>query len=373
MSDYFLADDLSGALDAAAAFHHAGRRVRVVLSPVDWTSRDHDEVIGVTTETRNAPAEVASATVLNAIAHGRAQGARLIYKKIDSTLRGPVAAELGAVAAAMPDARILFAPANPAVGRTVCDGRLLVRGVPVAETEFARDPIFPVRQSELRAFVGALGGERIVIPDTVTHADLAVCVVQLTAGGANWVPVGSGALARAVADQRARPAFLRTHQISTVAAGPILLVSGSANALNRAQAEELHGQRGVPVCELRIEDVAGTVRAAVDALGRSGSLSLVVGSARTDSGVALHAIAEAAAQIITQANVRRLFVTGGESSFAICRMLEIPALDLLAEIETGVCLAHGVGRDGDRLLAVKPGGFGGTETWVHAWDKLRVP
>ena len=29
MSDYFLADDLSGALDAAAAFHHAGRRVMV--------------------------------------------------------------------------------------------------------------------------------------------------------------------------------------------------------------------------------------------------------------------------------------------------------------------------------------------------------
>lgn len=373
MSDYFLADDLSGALDAAAAFHHAGRRMRVVLSAVDWTSRDPDEVIGVTTETRNAPAEVAAAAVRNAIAHGRAQGARLVYKKIDSTLRGPVAAELDAVAAAIPDSRILFAPANPAFGRTVRDGRLLVRGVPVTETEFARDPMSPARQSELRAFVGALGGERIVIPDTVTEADLAASVALMEAGGPNWVPVGSGALARAVADRSSRRAVPRTDVIGTVPTGPILLVSGSAHALNRAQAEQLHRQRGVPVCELRIEDVAGTVRAAVDALGRSGSLSLVVPSARIDSGVALHAIAEATAQIVAQANVRRLFVTGGESAFAICRMLEIPALDLLAEIEPGVCLAHGVGRDGDRLLAVKPGGFGGTETWVRAWDKLRAP
>ena len=108
MSDHFLADDLSGALDAAAAFHHAGRRVRVVLSTSDWTSCDPDEVSGVTTETRHASAEVASATVGRAVAYGRAQGARLVYKKIDSTLRGPVAAELEAVAAAIPDSRFFL-------------------------------------------------------------------------------------------------------------------------------------------------------------------------------------------------------------------------------------------------------------------------
>ncbi len=372
MSDYFLADDLSGALDAAAAFHHAGRRVRVVLSPVDWTSRDPDEVIGVTTETRNAPAEVASATVLNAIAHGRAQGARLIYKKIDSTLRGPVAAELGAVAAAMPDARIFFAPANPAVGRTVCDGRLLVRGVPVAETEFARDPLSPVTQSELRAHVGDLNGERVVIPDTATEADLAASVARMDAHGPNWVPVGSGALARAVADRSAHSAVPRPAVTALVAAGPILLVCGSAHPLNRTQAEELQRQRGVPVCELRIEDIAGTVHAAVDTLRSSGSLSLVVGATRTDSAVALRAIAAVAAQVISRAKVPRLFVTGGESAFAICRALEISALDLLAEIEPGVCLAQAVARDRGRLLAVKPGGFGGTDTWVRVWDKLRA-
>lgn len=243
----------------------------------------------------------------------------------------------------------------------------------MAETEFARDPMSPVRQSELRAFVGALGGERIVIPDTATAADLATSVVQMNKGGPDWVPVGPGALARAVADRSSRRAVPQTDVISTFPRGPILLVCGSAHALNRAQAEELHRQRGVPVCELRIDNIAGTVRAAVDALGRSGSLSLLVGATRTARDVDLHAIAEATAQIIAQAKVRRIFVTGGESAFAICRMQEIPALDLLAEIEPGGCLAYGVGRDGDRLLAVKPGGFGGTETWVRVWDKLPAP
>lgn len=371
MRDYLLADDLSGALDAAAAFHRAGRRVRIVWSREAWDAAAPDTFVAYTTETRNADPATAAAQVGAVIAHAQSCGGKLCFKKIDSTLRGPVAAELGAVAAAMPDARILFAPANPAVGRTVRTGCLLVRGVPVAETEFARDPLSPVHKSELRAFVGALAGDRIVIPDTATAADFAASVLRMEEGGPNWIPVGSGALARAVAERSARPAMARTDPPSTVAAGPILLVCGSAHPLNRSQAEELHRQRSVPVCELRIEDIAGTVRAAVDSLGRSGSVSLVVSATRTASSVALRAIAEATAQIIAEAKVRRLFVTGGESAFAICRALEIPALDLMAELETGVCLAQTVTREGGRLLAVKPGGFGGTATWVRVWDKLR--
>jgi uncharacterized protein YgbK (DUF1537 family) len=371
MRDYLLADDLSGALDAAAAFHRAGRRVRIVWSREAWEAAAPDTFVAYTTETRNSDPATAAAQVGAVIAHAQCLGAKLCFKKIDSTLRGPVAAELGAVAAALPEARFLFAPANPAVGRTVRVGCLLVRGVPVAETEFARDPLSPVRESALRAFVGAIVGERIVIPDTETTADFAASVVRMEAGGPNWIPVGSGALARAVAERSARPAMARNDPPATVAAGPILLVCGSAHPLNRAQAEELHRQRRVPICELRIEDIAGTVRAAVDSLGRSGSVSLVVSATRTDSSVALRAIAEATAQIVAEAKVRRLFVTGGESAFAICRALAIPALDLMAELEPGVCLAHAVTREGGRLLAVKPGGFGGTATWVRVWDTLR--
>jgi uncharacterized protein YgbK (DUF1537 family) len=147
MKDFFLADDLSGALDAAAAFHDIGRKVRVVLNADTWSLRDDDDVVAVTTETRNAAPVDAAAAVTRAITRGQGQGARLVYKKIDSTMRGPVAAELHALATALPDVRILFTPANPRVGRTVRDGVLHVHGVPVAETEFARDPVSPVRES----------------------------------------------------------------------------------------------------------------------------------------------------------------------------------------------------------------------------------
>ena len=168
MIDFFLADDLSGALDAAAAFDHAGRRVRIVLVGEAWEVEPDDDVIAVTTETRNAPPPLAAETVRRAIEHGQAKGARLVYKKIDSTLRGPVAAELGALADALPKARILFAPANPRVGRTVRDGVLLVRGTPVAETEFARDPMSPVRESAIRRLLGNSASDRVIVPDAET-------------------------------------------------------------------------------------------------------------------------------------------------------------------------------------------------------------
>ena len=372
MSDYFLADDLSGALDAAAAFHGAGRRVRVVLSAAEWTPRDPDEVVGVTTETRNASAAVAAATVAHAIARGRAHGSRLVYKKIDSTLRGPVAAELRAMVAAMPEARVLFAPANPAVGRTVRGGCLLVHGVPVAETEFAQDPTGPVQQSELRSLLGEFAAGRVVIPDSESDGDLATSVARMGEGGPNWVPVGSGAMARAVARLRATSAPARFDLSPVVATGPILMVCGSSHRVNRTQAEELRRERGVAVCELPGKDLAGTILAAGDALRSAGAASVLIGTARIDSGAALRAIADVTAAIIAGANVRRLFVTGGETAFAICRALAVSDLEFLAEIEPGVCLAHARGGDGGWLLAVKPGGFGDGRTWINAWDRLRA-
>src|SRR5688572_16595680 len=103
MTDFFLADDLSGALDAAAGFHHAGQRVIIALTPAAWPAAGANEVVGFTTESRNLSSRAAAAAVTEAIEHGRKRGGRLVYKKIDSTLRGPLGAELAALAQALPN------------------------------------------------------------------------------------------------------------------------------------------------------------------------------------------------------------------------------------------------------------------------------
>lgn len=366
MSEFFLADDLSGALDAAAGFHGAGRRVTVALTLGAW-SRDAGVVTGVTTETRNAPPEIAAATVTAAMAEGQRRGARLLYKKIDSTLRGPVVAELRAVLAALPGTRVLFCPANPAAGRTVRDGVLRVHGVPVAETEFARDPLSPVRESAIPAMLGDLAGERVTVADAETEADLAAAVAAMEQEKRPWVGVGSGALARAVARNFRREAIPPTIAAGA-ATGPILMVCASAHPGNRAQIAAVARERGVTVHEVSAREPERAVREAVGPLRAAGAAVLVFEAARTDSGAALAAMTTAATRLAELAGVRRMFITGGETAFALCGALGVRELEFGAEIEAGVALA----RSGAWWLAVKPGGFGDAGTWVRALDRLRA-
>ncbi|MBL9212179.1 MAG: hypothetical protein JNL92_17095 [Opitutaceae bacterium] len=391
MNDYFLADDLSGALDAAAAFHQAGRRVVIALDAEAWPAVGPNDVVGVTTETRNAAPDEAARVVTQAIARGRARGGRLRYKKIDSTLRGPVAAEVAALLAAWPEARVLFAPANPRVGRTVQAGRLLVRGVPVAETEFGRDPIWPVRESALRALLGPAAGPRVVIPDTATEAELRAAVAEMEAEAGPWVPVGSGALARAVESgpQSAGPAASGLPEENRRAAaaglaargaeetprvpprGPVVMIGGSAHPGNRVQAARLTAGRGVPVCEVEVTDGERTVSAALAALREYGGVSLMAPGVRMAATEALRATVAVSQQVLARGEVARVFVTGGETAFALARALGVSAFEFRAEIEAGLALARsgeGVSR---RWWAVKPGGFGDAETWVRAWDALK--
>jgi uncharacterized protein YgbK (DUF1537 family) len=371
MKEFFLADDLSGALDAAAAFHRAGRRVQVVLSPTGWIASG-DTLIGVTTETRNAAPAKAAAVVEAALACGGAQGARLVYKKIDSTLRGPVAAEIGALVRQLPGVRVLFNPANPGVGRTLRDGVLLVHGVPVSQTEYGRDPVSPVRESDVRRLLGDGPDQRIVFSDAETEADLAAAVARLAAAGDAWVAVGSGALARPVAalGARATPPGAGCIPVA-IPAGPILMLCGSAHAGNRVQAATLARERGVPVHELSVTEPAAAIAAACARLRAGDGASLVIESARRDSAEVLRALAAAAHEIIATAGVRRVFATGGETAYALCGALGISAFDFAAEIESGLSLSCAATNRGPLRFAIKPGGFGTPGTWVRAWDALR--
>lgn len=83
----------------------------------------------------------------------------LVVLRGDSTLRGHVFAESDVFAGT--DGRILFVPAFPAGGRTTIGAvhRVVVDGtaIPVGETEFARDPVFGYRCSDLREWVREKG------------------------------------------------------------------------------------------------------------------------------------------------------------------------------------------------------------------------
>src|SRR5437867_11180604 len=137
-----IADDLTGALEVGAHFAARGIEASVTTS----TRRERPAVLVIDTETRHLAPDAAAGRI-HSVAAGNSS--RLIYKKTDSTLRGNIGAELGALLALYPDSPLIYAPAYPAMGRTVRRGCLHVNGSPAHLTAFAGDPLNPVIDSDI--------------------------------------------------------------------------------------------------------------------------------------------------------------------------------------------------------------------------------
>ncbi|MDT7972894.1 MAG: four-carbon acid sugar kinase family protein, partial [Armatimonadota bacterium] len=117
-----VADDLTGAADAAAPFATAGLRTCVVLEPVVLPKRY--DCIALDAEARWRTADEAAERIASFVAKLRdADGLML---KVDSTLRGFVGAMVKAAWQASRRHWALFAPAVPTQGRLVRDGQLFV-------------------------------------------------------------------------------------------------------------------------------------------------------------------------------------------------------------------------------------------------------
>ncbi|NLO37654.1 MAG: four-carbon acid sugar kinase family protein, partial [Clostridiaceae bacterium] len=92
----FLADDLTGALDAGVQLLDFGYSVSVCLTHGDLAGETAD-ILVLDSESRNIPPAAATEQVRRGLVRLNAAGRDLVYKKIDSTLRGNIGSELAAL------------------------------------------------------------------------------------------------------------------------------------------------------------------------------------------------------------------------------------------------------------------------------------
>src|SRR5215207_10038371 len=172
-----LADDLTSAGDAAAPFLRAGHdAARILLSTPAAVPQHATGVTAVDLGSRVLDEE--AATMRTWRAARLFADSELLLKTVDSTLRGHVAAEVRAALAGSRRRAAIIAPAFPAEGRVTVEGVQYVRGVPVHESDFARDPVHPVQCSDLaRVFPEAVlaGPNRAAeLPELIGNCDLIV-------------------------------------------------------------------------------------------------------------------------------------------------------------------------------------------------------
>lgn len=372
-----IADDLTGAAEVAGVGWRRGLGAEVhtraglaPLSPLvvlDTDSRTHGE----------AEARVRSRAAGHWLAALRPE---LAYKKVDSVLRGCVRAEIEELLASLGWERALVVPANPGLGRVVRGGRYFVDGRPVDRTDFARDPLHPIRSSDVRQMLGPGGArplatarpgshalaEGITVGDAACREDLAAWAGRVDEG---LLAAGGGEFFDALLEARGFELRAAGPAVLSEPAGRRLFVCGSTSERSRRTLQAAR-ERGVHVLSMpealfhgegateglmqRWAGAAGT------GLGASPAVVLAIDRPGSDDSPAAGRLegllAGAAERVLRREPVSGLFVEGGATAAAVIHRLGWTRLTVLRELAPGVVSLRA---DEPRAppLTIKPGSY----------------
>lgn len=411
-----VADDLTGAMDAGHEFAARGYPTTVA---VHADATPETTILVVNTNSRYLSSDDAREVVTRAVT---VHPATVVYKKIDSTLRGNLAVEIGAALEASDADCALVAPAFPANGRTTACGYHLVHGALVTDTPAGRDDDRPVRSPHLPTLlddaerpVQHLGVETIARGDSAVRETLdessgsivacdALCDAHLAAlanGAARsdttTLCVGSAGLARTVRlpddvhtdgstvsieEATARSQTLAIvgsaapqtiEQVTALADEQVVALdveSAVENPEETANEAALHAERRLEnggcavITSIRTEnDVERALQA-----GRRRALAADVVRDRIATALAL-----AARETWERTTPDGLFVTGGAVAVAALDSLDVEGVRLSGEeVEAGIPIGRITGgpADGTRLVT-KAGAFGDERTIANCLAYLQ--
>lgn len=261
LNTVIIADDLTGANDTGAILAQNGFSVGTVLKFEHIEDFQAYDVICVSTNSRGMSQEDAYQSVQKAAHYFPKQDSILYSKRIDSTLRGNVGAEIDSILDYLGDEYHAVVVASfPDSGRTSVGDMLLVHGVPLQKTEVAKDPTSPVHTSRITQIikkqtkydVGYIGLEkvvqsssylleeltkeleqhRIVAIDAQNNRDIEAIAACCSACGIKVVAIDPGPFTAALANQMFRRKKTETEK-------KILCGIGSASELTRQQVKYL--------------------------------------------------------------------------------------------------------------------------------------
>jgi 4-hydroxythreonine-4-phosphate dehydrogenase len=406
-----VADDLTGAADCAVAYCPGA----VVLMDKPDSRMPDAAVVAVDANTRSMAPEQAAQTTAGLVTDLARDDVRL-FKKVDSTLRGNIGAELAAAlkarrSQAPPTERVvaLFAPAFPALGRTTVGGRQRVHGLLLEEVDtWTNESLRPrsaiaeiLHQSGLssvllelpivRAGARSLENEvtrlaaevDVLVCDAETDADLDAIAKAAMVLHPKTVWAGSAGLARHIS-RAAGFAPLADHVASAPVsvAGPALFVVGSPARTAREQARALAAAPGIVTITIPHTLVSSDRRdAATQEYARHISVNLQQGTdvlvqfdaaepcAAEDTRRLTSTLARMLAPCADQAGA--LVATGGETARAILDSWGIQRLRLLGEVEPGLPWSITEGWRRVLIVLTKAGGFGTPGTLLTCRDFVR--
>ncbi len=405
-----MCDDLTGSNATGALYSRLGLRAVSVgtLEPNRRLLRQVD-VLLVNTGSRHwnpRRAYDAAYGVIEAIGD-----AALVVKRVDTTLRGNLGAELDAVVDALAarssgqPLRVIAVPAFPDAGRTTIGGLQLVDGVPLSRTDVASDPFTPVRHSRVKTILAAQtartiteigldvveqGTAALVVALRECSSDVIVCdatdnehlrliaaaVAELSrAANARWVVLDSGPFGAELAAELG----LHTHR---VAPAHILAIVASQTERTRdqlAHAETTLRARWVDVdpANTDADEIFQRLRALAESAVRVIGVRVTSDDALQEhsserAAAILRCLGDVAARAVAELRPAGLYASGGEAAATVTAALHADGFAIESQLLPLAVAGHLTGGPHDGLpFATKGGLIGGPDAATicleHLW------
>lgn len=242
MAILVIADDLTGAAEIAGMALRYGLSAEIVHSSIAPTDKD---VLIVNSNSRSISADKLLIHLDSLQAEEKAVPEwDWIYLKFDSALRGHIKTEIPYFRKAFAQDQVIFCPVHLRLNRVIRDGIYWIDGVPIAESDFAHDPEFPVRKSRILEAL-EVSWHLLADPSQAQEAPYVLAAVQdqhdlarwASATGGRRMYAGAGAFFEALLQHRfgLKPA---SDCIAPQQKSPALYVCGSKheNSLQRLAA-----------------------------------------------------------------------------------------------------------------------------------------
>ena len=404
MNRYLIvADDFTGSNDTGVQMCRRGLDTNVMFAGRPLPADDSSVVID--TESRGLTGAEAKAVTADAVKGIDFSVYKYVIKKVDSTLRGNVAEEVQAVDEALGSELVIFAPALPDLDRTTVNGVHMLKGVPITQTELAKDPKKPVTEdnlanilrkvyseevrhfslSEIREGRIDLSAGRLFTFDAELNSDLQKVITAARELGKKTLWVGTAAMADNIMELESR-----TYPALGIAASVSAVTNGQIKAAEAAGVKLVQ----VPVHKILAgeETTAPYIDAVVESLNAGRDTILLSSSTYDRSELALSSEAgaklgmetaevseyvqtmmgEMARAVFARAKVSGAFITGGDTAMGVLAALGANGSAILSEIAVGLPMMRLVGGEMDGLKTVtKAGAFGKEDAVLFALRKLK--
>jgi 2-keto-3-deoxygluconate permease len=417
---FVVADDFTGANDTGVQFVKNNLK-SVVITDIKCLNKTIDEcdVLVIDTESRFDEPEIAYRKSFEAGKAVKERDLVCVYKKLDSTFRGNIGAEIAGLMDSLEINFTILAPAFPSNKRTTVGGTVYVYGKLLSETEYSKDPRTPVKQSLILDIIGNQtdknavqiditevkagkknlleklikhreSGAKIVVVDAIDDSDLEIIASVSTELNGKVLFAGSPGFAEHL------PKYLKTEKKRAIN----VIIAGSVSETTRKQIiyainnidltvididpEKVLGKEDRSEMERITDLVVDSVSTGRDVIIRSApsvefvTMCLEKGYERgltpseTSEKIARF-LGNIAGKIISSPDTGSIVLTGGDTAIKTANSIHASGTVIIGEIVPGIPYGTFIEEKFKHVIVVsKAGGFGDEDALVKVINFLKA-